>query len=96
MGFPSLASQVPKRNVLSANCNRALDLSALVSTEGSSTLPPGSLVRLTFQIGVGVRGDEPVVEPQANLSPDQNHERPIPVQAKLVRVAGLAPATFPF
>ena len=26
MGFPSLASQVPKRNVRFANCNRAFDL----------------------------------------------------------------------
>ena len=42
---------------------------------------PGSLDRLTFQNGAGVRGDELVVEPPASLSPDQNHERPVPVQA---------------
>ena len=35
---------------------------------------------------------EPAVEPPASLSPDQNYERSIQVQAKLVRVAGLAPA----
>ena len=56
---------------------------------------PGSLVRLTFRNGAGVRGGELAVKPPASLSPDQNLERPIPVQAKLVRVAGIAPATFP-
>ncbi len=43
---------------------------------------PGTLVRLAFQNGAGVRGGELAVKPPASLSPDQNHERPIPVQAK--------------
>jgi hypothetical protein len=30
-----------------------------------------------------------MVGPPASLSPDQNHERPIPVQTKLVRMAGV-------
>ena len=50
---------------------------------------PGALDRWTFQNGAGVRSDELAVEPPASLSPDQNHERPILVQAKLVRVAGV-------
>ena len=70
----------------------AVDLHHLPEGTHSLAPRPGPLVRLTFQIGAGVQGDELVVEPQASLSPDQNHERPIPVQAKLVRVAGLAPA----
>ena len=51
--------------------------------EGTHSLAPrpGSLGRLTFQNGAGVRGGELVVEPPASLSPDQNHERPVPVQA---------------
>ena len=50
--------------------------------EGTHSLAPrpGSLVRLTFQNGAGVRGDELVVKPPASFSPDQNHERPIPIQ----------------
>ena len=62
---------------------------ALVSAETRLARP------VDIPNGAGIRGDELVVEPQASLSPDQNHERPIPAQAKLVRVAGLAPATFP-
>ena len=51
--------------------------------EGTHSLAPrpGALVRLTFRNGAGVRGDELVVEPPASLSPDQNHECPVPVQA---------------
>lgn len=41
----------------------------------------GSLVRLTFQNGAGVRGDELVIKSPASLSPDQDHVRPILVQA---------------
>ena len=59
----------------------AVDLHHL--PEGTHCLAnrPGSLDRLTFQNGAGVRDGELVVEPRASLSPDQNHERPIPVQA---------------
>jgi hypothetical protein len=68
----------------------AVDLRHTPSRGAHSLAPrPGPLVRLTFQIDAGVRGDESVVEPQASLLPDQSHNRPIPVQAKLVRVAGV-------
>ena len=50
---------------------------------------PGTLDQLTFQIGADVRSGEHAVEPPVSLSPDQSHERSIPVQAKLVRVAGV-------
>ena len=46
----------------------------------------GQIMQIVSQTGAAV---------EPSLSPDENHERPIPVQAKLVRVAGFAPATFP-
>src|SRR5258706_10182648 len=51
--------------------------------EGTLSLAPrpGSLVRLTFRNGAGVRSDELVVMPPASLSSDRNHPRPIPIQA---------------
>ena len=73
----------------------AVDLHHLPEGTHSFAPKPGSLDRLTFQIGAGIRSDEHAVEPPASLSPDENHKRSIPVQTKLVRVAGLAPATFP-
>ena len=51
---------------------------------------PGSLDQLTFQVGADVRSGEHAVEPSASLSPDQNHKRSIPVQAKMVGVGRLA------
>ena len=58
---------------------------------------PGSLDQLTFHIGADVRSGELAVEPPVSLSPDQNHQRSIPVQAKLVGVGRFAlPRLFEF
>ena len=60
-----------------------MDLRHLPEGTHSLAVRPGSLARLAFQNGAGVRGGELAVKPPASLSPDQNHERPIPVQAKI-------------
>ena len=58
-----------------------MDLHHLPKGTHSLAPRPGSLVRLTFQNGAGVRGGELVVKPPASLSPDRNHLRSIPIQA---------------
>ena len=50
---------------------------ALVSTEARFARP------VDIPNGAGVRGSEHGIESLASLSPDQNHECPIPVQAKI-------------
>ena len=76
--FPSLARWLPQTGLF-ACANSKVPLArrhTLVSTEARH------LDRWTFQIGAGVRSDELAVEPPVSLSPDQNHKRSIPVQAK--------------